>query len=276
MIRLSIITINYNNLEGLKRTYDSVVAQTCQDFEWIIIDGGSTDGSRDFIVEHKDRIAYWCSEPDKGVYHAMNKGVAKATGDYLNFMNSGDCFYDKHTLQCFISQEPVADLVYGDWIRIYPDHEVLKAAPRKAFFATVFFENVCHQAMFIKAEVLKKKGYDEEMMILADWKRWIELSIEGLSFQYIPHIICRFEAGKGLSETNTKQIADERNKIYTCMPEVIETHFRKYNELILMQWECMHNPIISETIRVSLQGSSYKTKLIHFTLLLVRFIEKFI
>ena len=87
---VSIITVNFNNLEGLKRTYESVVSQTFTDYEWIVIDGGSTDGSREFIEQHQDRFAYWCSEKDNGIYHAMNKGIRQAKGEYLNFMNTGD------------------------------------------------------------------------------------------------------------------------------------------------------------------------------------------
>ena len=77
-MKLSIITINYNNKAGLQKTIDSVVAQTWRDFEWIIIDGGSTDGSKELIEQYQQHFAYWCSEPDKGVYNAMNKGIDKA------------------------------------------------------------------------------------------------------------------------------------------------------------------------------------------------------
>ena len=90
-MKLSIITINYNNLEGFKKTAESVINQTWKEFEWIIIDGGSTDGSKEYIVKLNydltrngwNPIAYWCSEPDKGIYNAMNKGIGKAKGEYL-------------------------------------------------------------------------------------------------------------------------------------------------------------------------------------------------
>ncbi len=273
-MKLSIVTINYNNLEGLKRTYDSVVSQTCQDFEWIIIDGGSADGSKEFIEEHQDKFAYWCSEPDKGVYNAMNKGIVKANGEYLNFMNSGDSFYDEHTLKNVFSQELVADLVYGDWIRVYPDHEEYKAAPPKAFYATVFFDNVCHQAMFIKSKILKQRGYDDNMHILADWQRWIEMSLEGQTFQYIPVIICRFEAVTGLSEKVSEQHSKEMNMVYDSMPAEISRKLKMHKNLILKNWEYNNNPIISETIRIASKGPSYKTKLIHINLSIIKMLEK--
>jgi glycosyltransferase involved in cell wall biosynthesis len=132
-MKLSIITINYNNLEGLKRTYESVVSQTCQDFEWIIIDGGSTDGSKDFIEEHQAQFAYWCSEPDKGIYNAMNKGIVKATGEYLQFLNSGDNLVDDKVIEEFLALGWEEDVVSGDIIldgdineiRYNPDEEEL-------------------------------------------------------------------------------------------------------------------------------------------------------
>ena len=124
-MKLSIITINYNNLEGLKKTYESVVCQTWTDYEWIIIDGGSTDGSREFIEEHQDKFAYWCSEPDKGVYNAMNKGIAKAQGEYLNFMNSGDRFYDHQTLNEVFSSGFQEDILYGNELQ-YNEMNVIK------------------------------------------------------------------------------------------------------------------------------------------------------
>ena len=98
-MKYSIITVNYNNRDGLRATIESVVNQTYRDYEFIVIDGGSTDGSTDVLKEFDDKITYWVSEPDKGIYNGMNKGIAKATGDYLNFMNSGDCFYNEKVLE---------------------------------------------------------------------------------------------------------------------------------------------------------------------------------
>ena len=112
-VKLSIITVNLNNLEGLKKTYESVVCQTFTDYEWLVIDGGSTDGSREFIEQHQNKFAYWCSEPDKGIYNAMNKGIVRAKGEYLNFMNSGDCFVKKETLAGVFGEERKVDILYG-------------------------------------------------------------------------------------------------------------------------------------------------------------------
>ena len=96
--KFSIITVNYNNLEGLKKTVESVKNQTYQKFEYIVIDGGSYDGSLEFIKDNESLLDYWVSEPDSGVYQAMNKGIEKATGEYLLFLNSGDHFCNTKVL----------------------------------------------------------------------------------------------------------------------------------------------------------------------------------
>ena len=204
----------------------------------------------------------------------MNKGIAKAKGEYMNFMNSGDYFYDEYTLEKVFSQGLVADLVYGDWIRMYPDHEKYMKAPNIGFYITVFFENVCHQAMFIKSDILRYKGYDDNMHILADWKRWIEMSLEGQTFKYVPLPICRFEATTGLSEKITEQHSQEISIIYDLMPIEVSKKLRTYNKLIFKNWEYNNNPIISETIRIASKGPSYKTKLIHLNLSIIKALEK--
>lgn len=97
-MRISIITVNFNNKDGLERTIKSVISQKPELYEYIIIDGGSTDGSVDVIKKHSQHIHYWVSEKDNGIYHAMNKGIAVATGDYCNFLNSGDTYHDSYVL----------------------------------------------------------------------------------------------------------------------------------------------------------------------------------
>ena len=112
-MKFSIITINYNNVEGLRNTIKSVVNQTYTDYEFIIIDGGSTDGSVEVIKEYANIITYWVSEPDKGIYNAMNKGIEVANGEYLNFMNSGDCFYNNDVLQKVADYHLEKDMIVG-------------------------------------------------------------------------------------------------------------------------------------------------------------------
>jgi glycosyltransferase involved in cell wall biosynthesis len=97
--KISIITINYNNREGLERTFDSVFSQNYTNFEYIVIDGASNDGSKELIDQFSDKITFWVSEPDKGIYNAMNKGIDQVNGEYVFFLNSGDVFLDSNSLE---------------------------------------------------------------------------------------------------------------------------------------------------------------------------------
>jgi glycosyltransferase involved in cell wall biosynthesis len=129
MLKLSIITVNYNNLEGLKKTIESVVSQTWQVFEYIVIDGGSTDGSAAYIEAQSVNIDYWVSEPDNGIYNAMNKGIKAATGEYLLFLNSGDDLTDLKALennQIHLKEE---DIIYFDINVIKENSLYIKKSP---------------------------------------------------------------------------------------------------------------------------------------------------
>lgn len=175
MSKISIITINYNNLEGLKKTIESIVNQTWQEFEYIVIDGGSSDGSVEYIESQSVQIDYWVSEPDKGVYNAMNKGIVKATGEYLLFLNSGDHFYDDKVLEIAQNKLTEKDLIYfnlnivdktGSWIRKYDD---------KLPFSYLAEDTLPHPATFIKKTLFDKVGlFDESLKIVSDWKFFIE------------------------------------------------------------------------------------------------------
>ena len=115
--KISIISINYNNKEGLRKTVESVVNQTYKNFEYIVIDGGSTDDSTDILDEYHEKINYIVSEPDSGIYNAMNKGIKVAKGDYLLFLNSGDCLIDQFVIQKVITElNDKISIYYGNLI----------------------------------------------------------------------------------------------------------------------------------------------------------------
>lgn len=222
IMKLSIITINYNNLAGLRRTIDSVLAQTWHDFEWIVIDGGSTDGSRELIEQYQEHFAYWCSEKDRGVYHAQNKGIGYANGLYLLFLNSGDCLYSESTLSDVFTRigESNKDVYYGNWNRMENDGSITFCQAHKVLtLDKLIRQNICHQAMFIKRDCLKG-GYDENYRILADWCKWVELALNGSEFVYLDLIVCDFDCS-GLSEKNAKQAEQEHSRIVASLPKVI-------------------------------------------------------
>lgn len=171
MTKLSIITINYNNLVGLKKTFESVVNQTLQEFEYIIIDGGSTDGSASYIESQRDKINYWISEPDKGVYNAMNKGIEMANGEYLLFLNSGDHLFDNQVLSKCNIHLNLYDLIILDVQILGDENSRIVCYPEKIRFSYLFVNAICHQSTFIKKELFSLVGlYDENLKIVSDWK----------------------------------------------------------------------------------------------------------
>ena len=226
---LSIITINYNNRDGLQKTIDSVLAQTWTDFEWLVIDGGSTDGSKELIEQYQKHFAYWCSEPDKGVYHAINKGIAKATGQYVNFMNSGDTYYDAETLKNVFLIKRNAGVLYGDWVIKKIDKEEPDSVSEQELMETLWSRNLCHQAMFFRSDLLKSKNYDESMKLLADWKRNTELLLEGEHFLHIKLFVCKFDA-YGMSGIRNHVYFEEQKRVISLYPQYMQRAIKELDE----------------------------------------------
>ncbi|MGN1164814.1 MAG: glycosyltransferase family 2 protein [Lachnospiraceae bacterium] len=217
-MKLSIITINYNNCDGLRRTIESVVNQTCRDFEYIIIDGGSTDGSVDVIKKYASQIDYWVSEPDKGIYNAMNKGVAVAKGEYCLFMNSGDCLYKSNVIHDVLAHGLDADVVTGGIE--YADKNIY-FAPSKVSMRHFYRRTLFHQATFISTEVLRHIPYDESLTIASDWKFFIEaIVVNGFSYSPMNIIIADMEAGGRGS--NVEVSKKEHSKVlHELLPEYV-------------------------------------------------------
>ena len=213
-MKYSIITVNYNNKDGLRKTIESVIHQSFHDFEYIIIDGGSTDGSADVLKEYDAQIDYWVSEPDKGIYNGMNKGIVQAKGEYLNFMNSGDCFYDASVLQRVTDYDSKADIITG---RDYHYSEKKKhghasVQPSRLTMMHFFVATLDHQSSFIRRHLFAKSQYREDYRLVSDWIFFTEKVVaEGRQVQLIPDIVCRREEG-GVSqqqrELNRKEIND--------------------------------------------------------------------
>ncbi len=224
MKKLTIITINFNHKDGLKRTINSIVSQTFTDYEWIVVDGGSNDGSKKLLEQYIDKFAWWCSEPDKGVYNAMNKGIAHATGEYINFMNAGDCFASPTILNEVFSKNQTADVLYGRMVVGTIDGEEFwpnMMKPRLRWF-DFYNSTLNHQSTFTKREMFVKYGlYDESYKVYADWRHFTQIiGIEKASYEFIPKIVSIYEGG-GLSdsqaETCKKELARLRQEVYPTL-----------------------------------------------------------
>lgn len=173
MFKLTIITINYNNVLGLQKTIESVVNQTCKEFEYIVIDGGSNDDSVNIIKQYANQINYWVSEPDNGIYNAMNKGIAKANGEYLLFLNSGDCLISKTILQEINNHLKDYDVVYGDGLLENNTRITVPEILNKQYF---YSQSLFHPSAFIKRKLFFEQGlYNEKNKIISDWEFFIKL-----------------------------------------------------------------------------------------------------
>ena len=236
-MKLSIITINYNNKLGLEKTIQSIICQTFKDYEYIIIDGGSTDGSVDIIKKYESNINHWVSERDKGIYHAMNKGVMAASGDYCLFMNSSDTIYKPETLEEVFSQVICEDVIFGNLVS--SGH--IQKAVDKITLLNLLTHTIGHQSSFIKRSLLLNNPYDEKLKIVSDWKFFFqELILNNVSYKKVDTIIADFDM-TGISMNNQQYLMQERDqelkKIFP--PKIYEEIYRyfgvndKYYELFI-------------------------------------------
>lgn len=226
---LSIITINYNNCAGLKRTIESVLSQTYMSIEYLVIDGGSSDGSEEIIKQNSDRIDYWVSEPDTGIYNAMNKGIRQATGDYCLFLNSGDFLDRDSAIEEIISQLSGEDLIMGRE-RVVPSARIAYTDVKAPLTMIDFFVScpVPHQACLIRRSLFDRHPYDESLRIVADWKFFLQVVImEGCSYKIVDTVVSDFQEG-GVSAD--KQSCDtERSAVLKAMlPQAVLLDYKRF------------------------------------------------
>jgi len=240
MKKLSIITINYNNRDGLRKTIESVVAQTTRDFEYIVIDGGSTDGSVDVIKEYASYIDYWVSEPDKGIYNAMNKGIDQATGDYCLFLNSGDWLYNSDVIQNIYHEvnDSSYTFVFGKINIVSRDGKCVlgQSVPENTSGYYLFKGNLPHQSTLTQTAVLKQYHYRENYNIVSDWLFAVEMILlHNASTRNIHTIISNFMLD-GISSTKYQLVAAEREQGFkNILGKVISDDYHKlcYGETFL-------------------------------------------
>ena len=227
-MRYSIITINYNNRDGLRKTIESVVNQSCRDIEYIVIDGGSTDGSVEVIEEYAGKIDYWVSERDKGIYNAMNKGLAQAHGEYLNFMNSGDCFHDNDVL-INLPQDADEDIIFGKALR--SDGNIWSPAGRMTLYSLCIY-GFNHQSAFYKKSIFETDRYDENLRLLSDWKLTVKCIVaDNRTYRVVDNMIAVYDV-TGISSLDAGARYREQDIIMKEMfPERIAEDYMCFRRL---------------------------------------------
>lgn len=258
-MKLSIITINYNNLPGLKKTFASVLSQTYKDFEYIVIDGASNDGSADEMAEHKDKITYCLSEPDKGVYDAMNKGIKVATADYCIFMNSGDCFFSDDVVEKVLPFLDGTDILYGN--THYTDGKIRYSSDEPDLFSFFYVSCWCHQSTFIKTDLLKKYLYDDSLRIVADWKFLLQAVIkDNCTYKAVDLNISLYDV-TGISSTNKELYEKERAIVLKEM--LTDRYVEDYQRLVYGHtWD--------EKLYVEMKRSKYHRMLYTLNVLFIK------
>lgn len=236
---ISIITVVYNGVKYLEETIQSVISQTYDNVEYIIIDGGSTDGTVDIIKKYEDKIDYWVSEKDKGIYDAMNKGIDAVSGEWINFMNAGDGFFDNDVLEKLFVNNNLKniDVIYGDHKVIYPNRKrIVKAGNIEDIWKGSQF---CHQSTFVSANVHKANKFNLSNHIGADFEFFYILYKQKKNFKYINIIIANYSAG-GLSDIkrvdsilgrwNVVEISTKTNLYYIwiILKEILKSWVKKF------------------------------------------------
>jgi glycosyltransferase involved in cell wall biosynthesis len=239
---ISIITINFNNRDGLKKTIESVVTQSCADVEYIVVDGGSTDGSKEVIESFADKISWWVSEKDNGIYDAMNKGIMKSGGHYLLFLNSGDTLCERVTLEKVIPFLGETDIVYGD-MKISENGKISEGyMPRKLTLEHMIRDTLWHPVSFIKKELFSKFGlYETKYKICGDYDFFLKTVIaHKVTTKHINQFISVFDL-HGLSSNldNAGIIKEEKYRIqrnYLSEQEIENAKKSKHTFNFITKW----------------------------------------
>ena len=237
-MKFTLITINRNNALGLENTMRSVVNQTYKEFEYIVIDGASTDGSVEVIKEYEPRFAHlkWVSEPDSGIYNAMNKGLRMASSDYVQVLNSGDCLAASDvTERMLVELEKKGDLsiLYGNMIKCFPNGKRIVDkgfAGQEITMLGMYTGTLNHDPTYIRRDLFEKYGYyDESLKIVSDWK-WYQQAIVfgGEKPQYVDLNVTLFDM-TGISETNKELDKAERKQVLEqLLPKAVLADYEKY------------------------------------------------
>lgn len=230
-IKITIITAVYNRVNEIEQCITSVINQTYDDVEYIVIDGGSTDGTVDVIKKYNDKISYWCSEPDKGIYDAWNKGLSHATGDYINFVGSDDAICSKDTIEKIVSYlDASVDVLAGNVIRVNEKSGFEFLQNNKHILNKKSYKGGCivTQGTFIKRSLCDKYKFDTSYKVAADYKFFLQYySDSSVQIKFIDDVIQYFSNG-GISGADWDFVRNEDNRIYKelGLNELIDCHLK--------------------------------------------------
>jgi glycosyltransferase involved in cell wall biosynthesis len=241
--RLSVITIVYNNVRDIERTIRSVVNQTYANIEYVIVDGLSNDGTLQVIEKYKDRVAKLISEKDEGIYDAMNKGLALATGDYVIFMNSGDEFYDSETVAAVFASGDDADIYYGETEMIADDGSSLgqrrhKAPAKFTWRSFKYGMSISHQAIYIRRSITEP--YDRRYQLSSDIDWIIRAAKKAKKIVNVNRYVAKYLVG-GMSKKKHRQSLLERFDIMKRNYGLIPTVFNHFVIAFNLGWYWLKN-----------------------------------
>lgn len=236
--KLSIITINRNNAVGLEKTLISVSTQSFMSFEYIVIDGASTDGSVEVIkgFENKFDALRWISESDKGIYNAMNKGLRMASGDYIQILNSGDVLAGTNVVEQMLAalkEKGEPEILYGNMLKSFPDGKLIrdKGFVGKTPTMLSFIRGTLnHDPVYIKRTLFERFGYyREDLPITADWRWYVEaIPFGGVKPIYVDLDVTIFDM-TGVSETQIEKREKERDEeLKRILPWGVYQDYKNY------------------------------------------------
>lgn len=260
--KISIITVVFNDEKHIGHTIESVINQTYPNIEYLIIDGGSNDATVDVINKYQCKIDVIVSEPDKGIYDAMNKGITLSTGDWLLFINSGDCIKSNHSIEeihPYLSNPGGAEIIYGD-VSIFSE-ELNLMHDLKARDISVIMNNtvMSHQACFVKRELLAKNLYDIRYKIAADYHFILKCFLAGIKIKQAPQTISVISAG-GVSDANRLKAFKEFLEIRNELNKSVRNNIYFYKEVFYMQFIKIIKKIIPPSLYFRFYKYKYKLK----------------
>lgn len=250
-MKLSIITINFNNALGLQKTMESVFAQTCKNFEYIVIDGASSDGSAEYIRNNADKLTYWVSEKDTGIYNAMNKGIRAAKGEYVLMLNSGDYFVDECVVGHILPELNRTDIVQGNTIMLFDKKKYRCRGYGKSDISFLEAQqgHFLHQASFCKKTLFEQYCFfDESYRYVADTIFFLKtIAFGSATFRYVDIDVAHFDTnGFSFTEDNTirlahnKETARMRTELFPGRMSMglreLESKMRVYDQLHSHKW----------------------------------------